>query len=311
MPEYMERALARFNHPAPDKPQHQPHQHSIPTYRATVQYAKSEDIPRRLSPAEKKYIQEVIGVFLYYGRVVDSTMLTALSAIASAQAEPTEETMTHCKQFLDYAATHQDAILTYKSSDMVLVVHSDVSYLREPKARSQAGGHFFLSSDTENPINNGAILNIAQLIKSVMSSAAEAELGALYINARKAVPQCQTLAEMGHKQPPTPMQTDNSTALGVVNNNIQPRRTKAMDMQFHWLRCHKSQQQFRFFWHPGTTNRADYWTKHHCAAHHIEKRPKILTPKIVLNTLRASVKCTPDSKTTAQPTQTTRAATAA
>jgi hypothetical protein len=110
---------------------------------------------------------------------------------------------------------------------MVLVVHSDASYLSEPKARSRAGGHFFLSS---NPINNGAVLNIAQLIKAVMSFAAEAELGALYINAREAVPQCQTLAEVGHKQPPTPMQTDNSTALRVVNNNTQPRRTKAMDM---------------------------------------------------------------------------------
>jgi hypothetical protein len=40
MPEHVECALARFNHPAPDKPQHQPHQHSIPMYRATVQYAK-------------------------------------------------------------------------------------------------------------------------------------------------------------------------------------------------------------------------------------------------------------------------------
>ncbi len=230
MPEYVERALARFDHPVPPKLQHQPHQHTIPTYRATVQYAKLEDTSRRLLPAEKKQIHEVIGVFLYYGRTVDSTMLTALSAIASAQAKPTEETMVRCKHFLVYTATHQDAVFTHKRSDMVLVIHSDASYLSKPKARSQAGGHFFLSLDTENQINNGAVLNIAQLIKVVMSSAAEAELGALYINACKAVPQCQTLAEMGHKQPPTPMQTNNSTALGVVNNNIQPQRRKARDM---------------------------------------------------------------------------------
>jgi hypothetical protein len=285
MPEYVERALVRFDHPTPDKPQHQPHQHTIPTYGTTIQYAKPEDTSQRLSPSEKKYIQEVIGTFLYYGRAVDSTMLTALSAIASAQAEPTEETMTHCKQFLDYAATHQDAILTYKASDMVLVVHSDASYLSKPEARSHAGGHFFLSSDCEDPANNGAVLNLAQLIKAVMSSASEAELGALYINTREAVPQRTTLAEMGHKQPQTPMQTNNTTALGVVNNNIQPRRTKAMDMRFHWLRDREAQRQFRFFWRPGPTNRADYWTKHHCAAHHIEKRPEILTPKIVLEAL--------------------------
>jgi hypothetical protein len=152
-------------------------------------------------------------------------MLTALSAIASAQVEPTEETMTCCKQFLDYATTHLDAILTYKASDMILVVHSDASYLSKPKARSQAGGHFFLLPDCEDPANNGAELNLVQLIKAIMSSAAEAELGALYINAREVVPQRMTLAEMGHKQPQTPMQTNNTTALGVVNNNIQPHHT--------------------------------------------------------------------------------------
>ncbi len=134
-----------------------------------------------------------------------------------------------------------------------------------------------------------------------MSSAAEAELGALYINAREAVPQQTTLAEMSHKQPQTPMQTNNTTALGVVNNNIQPRRTKAMDMRFHWLRDPEAQRQFRFLWQPGPTNRAGYWTKHHCAAHHIKKRPEILTPKIVLEALRASVKRTPNFQQLALP----------
>jgi hypothetical protein len=196
---------------------------------------KPKDTSRCLSLAKKKIIQEVIGVFLYYGQAVDSTMLTELSAIASAQAEPTDETMTQCKQFLDYTATHQDAIITYKKSDMVLVVHSNTSYLSKPKARSRAGSHFFLSSDIEDPIDNGAVLNLAQLIKAAMSSAAEAELRALYINAHKAVPQQGTLEEMGHKQPPTPMQTNNTTAMGFVNNNIQPKCTKAMDMRFHWL----------------------------------------------------------------------------
>ncbi len=115
-------------------------------------------------------------------------MLTNLSSIASTQAEPTKETMKNTKLFLNYAASHQDAIITYQASDMVLVVHSNTSYLSKPKAQSHAGDHFFMSSDTKDPANNGAVLNIAQLIKAVMSSAAEAKLGALYINACKAVP---------------------------------------------------------------------------------------------------------------------------
>ena len=70
---------------------------------------------------------------------------------------------------------------------MILAVHSDASYLSEPKVRSRAGGHFFLSNDENNPNNNGAILNIAHIIKHVMSSATEAELAALYIMAKEAV----------------------------------------------------------------------------------------------------------------------------
>ena len=133
--------------------------------------------------------------------------------------------MKKVRLFLDYAASQEDAVLTYHASDMVLAIHSDASDLSESKARSRAGGHLFMSNDDMFPTNNGAVLTVAQIIKAVMSSAAEAELGALYINAREGIPARITLAEMGHKQPPTPMQTDNSTAQGVVTSKIQPKRT--------------------------------------------------------------------------------------
>ena len=111
-----------------------------------------------------------------------------------------------------------------------------------------------------------------------MSSAAEAELGALFINAREAVHIRNILTEMGHPQPPTPIQTDNSTANGGVNNKVQPKRTKPMDMRFHWLRCRMAQKQFRFHWRPSTSNLADYCTKHHSGVHHKKIRREILTP---------------------------------
>jgi hypothetical protein len=66
----------------------------------------------------------------------------------------------------------------------------------------RAGSHFFLSTNAGIPPNNGAILNIAHIIKHVMSSATEAELAALYIMAREVVYIRIILEEMGHKQPP-------------------------------------------------------------------------------------------------------------
>ena len=70
-----------------------------------------------------------------------------------------------------------------------------------------------------------------------MSSASEAELGALFVTAKELVTIHHTLVEMVWPQPPTPIQTDNSTAAGVVNDTIIARKTECMDLRLHWLRC--------------------------------------------------------------------------
>jgi hypothetical protein len=70
----------------------------------------------------------------------------ALSAIASQQAAPTEDTHNQVNQFLNYTATHPDAKILYPASNMILNVHSDALYLSAPNTRSRAGGYFFLSS---------------------------------------------------------------------------------------------------------------------------------------------------------------------
>jgi uncharacterized protein (DUF305 family) len=82
------------------------------------------------------------------------------------------------------------------------------------------------------PHFNGAVLSIAQIIKFVMASAAESELDALFITAREMIPHHQTLIDMGWPQLKSPIQTENSTAAGVVNNTIIPCRSKMMDMRF-------------------------------------------------------------------------------
>ena len=146
-----------------------------------------------------------------------------------------------------------------------------------------------MASDIAVPENNGAVHTVAQIIKTVISSAAEAELGALYINSCEAIPARNLLEAMGHRQPPTPMQTDNSTLLGVVTNKIQPKRTKAMDVRFHWLRCRANQRQFGTYWRAGTTNKGNYVTKHHTDLHDKNVRADYLTPTNRLEKLRPHI----------------------
>ncbi len=139
---YFSKSLTRFQHQAPSKLQHQPYPHVKPNYGVKAQYTEDTDTSELLPKEDKKFIQELIGTFLYYAQFVSSTMLAALGSIATKQASPTKNTMKKVQQFLDYASTHPDAIVTHHVSDMVLTGHSNTSYLSESKAHSRAGGHF-------------------------------------------------------------------------------------------------------------------------------------------------------------------------
>ena len=106
-----------------------------------------------------------------------------------------------------------------------------------------------------------------------MASAAEAEVGALFMNAQEAVAIRTCLEELGYPQPSTPLKTDNSTAKGIITGTIKQKRSKAIDMRFYWLRDRYEQKQFNVFWESGKYNLANYRTKHHPGHHHKKVRP--------------------------------------
>jgi len=269
---YIDEVLLKYDHPRPRKPQHAPHAHREIIYGAREQLVPDTDTSPPLDDAGIKRIQGIIGSLLYYARAVDNKLLATLSTISSQQAKATENTAKAVHQLLDYVATYPQDGITYRASSMVLAAHSDASFLTEQGSRSRAGAHIFLSEDDPIPRQNGPILTMSQIIKFVMASAAEAELAALYNTAREMVPIRNALEEMGWKQPKSPIQTDNSTATGFINDTIIQRRIKMIWMRLHWLRCREAQGQFRFYWDKGTANMADYHTKHHPPAYHIAHR---------------------------------------
>jgi hypothetical protein len=121
MPGYLAKTLQRFKYPTPTKQQNSPHPHVTPQYGAKVQYMPDDDQSPPLNKEDTKYIQAVAGTLLYYGRAVDNTILTSLSAISTEQAKPTQKTMEVIKQLLDYCAMQEDAIISYRASKMIFV----------------------------------------------------------------------------------------------------------------------------------------------------------------------------------------------
>ena len=194
------------------------------SYGAKAQLMSKANTSECLEEHHKHRIQEIVGSLLYYAQAVDNKLLVALSTIAARQSYATVSTEQAVHLLLDYVATYPADGIVYRASDMILCAHADTSFLNETNSCSRAGAHIFLLENDPFPRFYGAILSIAQIIKFVMASAAESELAALFITAREMIPHRQTLIALGWPQPKSPIQTDNSTAAGVTNKTIVPRR---------------------------------------------------------------------------------------
>ena len=117
---------------------------------------------------------------------------------------------------LKYMTTNPDATIRFHKILMVLHILSDGSYLSATKSCRRTGGYFCLSNNTIDPVtcpHNGPIYILAKIQNHVIRSAAEAEIGATYVNAREAIPIYNMLVNMGHNKPPMPIQVDNTTAV--------------------------------------------------------------------------------------------------
>ncbi len=147
---YVTKALKQFQHKV-GKKQDQPFPSAPICYGAKKQYTTQPSVAPPLDAKGKKFIQQICGKFLFFGREVDITLLCPIIAIASQSTTPTEETMAQTLQFLDYVATQEEAVFTFQASDMKMAAHSDASYLSKPKAHSCAGGHFLLSNNSLVP----------------------------------------------------------------------------------------------------------------------------------------------------------------
>jgi hypothetical protein len=173
---------------------------------------------------------------LYYAREVDPTLIMPLTYIATEQTKATEKTQAAENQILVYLSTHPDATIRDHKSDMILHIHSDASYLSVYHSPRRLGELFYCGNKPPNADKiNGSILNAAVVIKKLVASAAESEVGVCFQNAQSGAPLRVTLIELGHQQPATPLRTDNSTAFGILNETIKQKRSKAMDMRYHWL----------------------------------------------------------------------------
>ncbi len=234
MPEYIKKQLLKYKH-IMRLVQHCPYLPGPKRYGADAQSPLPQNISQKLTDNKIKKVQKIVRSILYYARAVDMTVLMALSLIASEQTKGTERTLEKAYQVLDYLATHPNAVVRFCTSDMVMNIHSDALYLSKPETKSRACGHFFMGSLPKdgNPVKlNGVFHTLCSILRFLVASAAEAELGALFLNFQEGMIFKTTLKDLGHPQPKILVHCDNVTAARIANNLIKQQRLQVMEMRY-------------------------------------------------------------------------------
>jgi hypothetical protein len=114
------------------------------------------------------------------------------------------------------------------------------------------------------------------IMRFVVASVAEAKLGGLFQNSQTGIIFQQTLDNLGHPQPKTPIHCNNATAVGITNNMVQRQQLRSMEMRFFRVGDKVAQDMYKLKWHPRMENLADYQSKHHMESHHADIRPYYL-----------------------------------
>ncbi len=261
MPSYVAKGLTRFSGNKPLKPASSPGIYLAPVMGVKIQPEKTDD-SAPATPAQKLWIQQVNGYFLYYARILDELILPTCNEISSSQANPTQRTVAAVWRLLRYLSSHQSHVVRFVGCDMVLVVDSDASHNSRAESISVAGGYHRLVNRDGVIKGNGTLLAISCQIPTVCQGASESEYAALYINGSAAAWIRTNLAAMNYPQSATVITTDNLCAQGIANKTLTARKSKAIAMRYHWIRDRVRLGEFIVQWRPGSENRADFFTKH-------------------------------------------------
>jgi hypothetical protein len=254
-------AIAKFYPNGPPKGARSPQIYVQPTFGNKPDLSATVDDSAPATAEDKTFIMQVTGIFLYYSRLVDHTMLPAVRAISEQQSAPTVKTLEAAHRLLRYAVSHPNHRVKFEACDMVLQVQSDASHLSLPKSGSVCGGYHYCSNKDDPFKPNGTIMPVCCRIKTVCAAASESEYASLFINGQQGYFERVVCGALGYPQDPTTLWTDNTTAEGIATDSCKLKRSKSMEMKYNWTRDKVRLGTFRVAHCKGKDIDADFFTK--------------------------------------------------
>ena len=208
-----------------------------------------------VNPLIRTKFQQIIGSLLYIMLGTRPDIAFAVTKLSQFAANPTQEHLDKAKYVLRYLAGTSKYALVYKgATNKGLIAYTDSDYAADPIKRRSTTGFLFKLAD-------GIISWQSRAQKTIALSATEAEYMALSDCSRQAVWIQNIFAELGFPLKPTQICTDNEGGIFIASNPVQERRTKHIDVRFHYVRDLIEQKRIDIVWVPTDENPADMFTK--------------------------------------------------
>jgi hypothetical protein len=271
------KSFARFDTDNNIKRRKTPSRYIAPVYGPKNNEAE-ETIPSEHVPDMKNFVQSVNGTYLFYGRIVDYSILEQTNTIGQTQGNPTKDTLDQVNQLIGYIKEYPDTKLVITASDMQLRVMYDASFMTAHARKSKGGGIYYLCNTTDPKELSSNIFDVdAFVIPNMCASVAEAEYATAFHCGQKAYFYRIVLEFLGYPQKPTPFYGDNKIAVDISNDACKLRKAKAIDKSYHWFRDRCRLKDFESKWIRSEDNVADYFTKALPLSRHKELVEKIVT----------------------------------
>ena len=206
------------------------------------------------SPIRSKF-QSVIGSLLYIMLGTRPDILYAVTKLSQFAVNPSREHLDKALYICRYLAGTADYALVYDGPlNKGLIAYTDSDWAADPNKRRSITGYFF-------KLANGIICWQSRSQKTVALSSTGAEYMALSDCSRQAIWMKSVFSELGMPLGTIPICGDNQGSIFISSNPVQERRSKHIDIRYHYVRECIEERKIAIYFIDGSHNPADLFTK--------------------------------------------------
>ena len=208
------------------------------------------------NPRLRSQYQLVIGSLLYLMLGTRPDIAFAVIKMSQFSANPTEDHLNHAKYIFRYLRGNRNYGIEYKrSSSLKVEAYSDADWASDKNDRKSCTGFFVL-------FNASPVSWVSRKQKTVATSATEAEYMSLSDASKQVCWATTLLKELTVIIPPVILYGDNMGSIFLAQNPAQERRTKHIDIRYHFIReCVQERKVLELRHVPTDKQLADVLTK--------------------------------------------------